>query len=120
MKEPLYFTGEMVYKSMFDDYTELRPFKLVADSLHNRKRWTQLYDVDKLKLIKWKDVPIVAASYFYDQYVDFDTTMKVKRSIFGFENLRQYITSEFFHDGIRADSTKVLGSLFDLLATEID
>ena len=120
MKEPLYFTGEMVYKSMFDDYTELRPFKLVADSLHNRKKWTQLYDVEKLKLIKWKDVPIVAASYFYDQYVDFDTTMKVKRSIFGFENLRQYITSEFFHDGIRADSTKVLGSLFDLLGTEID
>ncbi|RLV84646.1 Proline iminopeptidase [Meyerozyma sp. JA9] len=120
MEEPLYFTGEMVYKSMFDDYTELRPFKLVADSLHTRKKWTQLYDVDRLKQIKWKQVPIVAATYFYDQYVDFDTTMNVKRTIFGFENLRQYITSEFFHDGIRADAAKVLGSLFDLLDAEID
>ncbi|RLV86791.1 Proline iminopeptidase, partial [Meyerozyma sp. JA9] len=118
MKEPLYFTGEMVCKSMFDDYTELRPFKLVADSLHNRKKWTQLYEVDKLKQIKWEQVPTVAATYFYDQYVDFETTMQIKRTIFGFENLRQYITSEFFHDGILVDAAKVLGSLFDLLDTE--
>lgn len=120
MKEPLYFTGEMVYKSMFDDYAELQPFKQVVHLLHNRKEWTSLYDVEKLKQIKWTDVPIVAATYFYDQYVDFDITMKVKRSIFGLGNLRQYITSEFFHNGLRADSEKVLGSLFDLLEADID
>lgn len=120
MKEPLYFTGEMVYQSMFDDYAELRLLKRVAHLLHERTKWTKLYDVEKLKGITWDHVPIVGASYFYDQYVDFDTTMKVKRSIFGHGNLRQYITSEFFHDGIRADSSRVLGALFDLLDADID
>lgn len=118
---PLYFTGEMVFKSMYKDYSELKCLEKVADALHKKHDWSQLYHVDTLRLLTWEKVPIVAATYVYDQYVDFDVTRAVKQQVFqGNGNLRQYITSEFFHNGIRANAEKVLGSLFDLLECEID
>lgn len=120
-EEPVYFTGEMVFKSMFDDFAELRPFKDLAYALHANVSWSSLYDVEELKTITWDKVPVVAATYYYDQYVDFDTTMQVKKNVFNNNgNLKQYITSEFFHNGVRANPEKVLGSLFDLLDSEVD
>ncbi|RLV93035.1 Proline iminopeptidase [Spathaspora sp. JA1] len=113
----VYFTGEMVYKSMFEDYAELRPFKQLAYALHEHTNWSSLYDVNVLKSITWEKLPIVAATYFHDQYVDFDLTRKVKQELFGNDNLKQYITSEYFHNGLRADPEKVLGALFSLLET---
>ncbi|KAK6464716.1 prolyl aminopeptidase [Scheffersomyces coipomensis] len=117
-KEVTYFTGEMVYKSMFEDYVELQPFKKLGYALHANKKWSKLYDT---KVLHETKVPIVAATYVYDQYVDFDLTRKVKENVFkGNGNLKQFITSEFFHNGVRAGAEKVLGSLFDLLDCEID
>lgn len=117
----LYFTGEMVYKSMFEDYSELRPLKGLAYALHSNKEWSELYNVDRLREITWEKVPIVASTYVYDQYVDFDLTRRVKNEVFqGNGNLRQYITSDFFHNGIRANPAVVLGALFDLFNEEID
>lgn len=119
--DPVYFTGEMVFKSMFDDYVQLRPLKNVAQSLHSFNDWSALYDTKKISSIKWDDVPVVAATYYYDQYVDFELTMKVKQNLFHETgNLRQYITSEFFHNGLRADPEKVVGSLFKLIHNEVD
>ncbi|KAK6197895.1 prolyl aminopeptidase [Scheffersomyces amazonensis] len=116
--EVTYFTGEMVYKSMFEDYVELEPFKSLAYALHTNEKWSKLYDTQILYETK---VPIVAATYVYDQYVDFDVTRKVKQEVFkGNGNLKQFITSEFFHNGVRAGADKVIGSLFDLLDCEID
>ena len=47
--------------------------------------------------------------------------MQVKKNVFNNNgNLKQYITSEFFHNGVRANPEKVLGSLFDLLDSEVD
>lgn len=118
---PIYFTGEMVFKSMYDDFAELRTLKPLAYALHNNKKWSDLYDSDKLRTITWDVVPIVAATYYYDQYVDFDICMQVKKKVFQNNgNLKQYITSEFFHNGVRANPEKVLGSLFNLLESEVD
>ncbi|OBA24070.1 alpha/beta-hydrolase [Metschnikowia bicuspidata var. bicuspidata NRRL YB-4993] len=120
---PIYFTGEMVYKSMYEDYKELVPLKELAHALHENEVWSDLYNVEVLQKIQWEDVPIVAATYYYDQYVDFDLTMRVKKQVFqnnGNYNLRQYITSEFFHNGLRANPAKVLGSMFQLRKREID
>lgn len=118
---PVYFTGEMVYRSMYDDYAELRPLKGLADALHQNTEWSQLYDIQTLASISWKDVPVVGAAYYADQYVDFELTMKAKENAFGGNgNLRQYITSEFFHNGLRQDPGRVLGSLFGLLENEVD
>lgn len=119
-EEPIYFTGEMVYKLMFEDYTELRPLKQLAYDLHRYTEWSRLYDTDILGAIKWEDVPVVAATYYYDQYVDFELTMEAKKVFKNNGNLRQYISSDHFHNGLRADTDKVLGSLFKLLESEID
>jgi len=117
----IYFTGEMVYKSMWDDFVELQPFKNLAIALHENTEWSKLYDIEKLKETSWEKVSIVAATYVYDQYVDFDLTRNVKNNIFKDNgNLKQFITSEFFHNGIRTDSEKVIGSLLSLLDCEID
>ncbi|KAI5952378.1 hypothetical protein KGF54_003245 [Candida jiufengensis] len=116
----IYFTGEMVYKSMFTDYTSLREYRSLADKLHDYENWSQLYDIDKLKSITWDQVPIVAATYYSDQYVDFKLTEHVKNNIVSPDNLRQFITNEFFHNGLRANPEKILGSLFKLLDDDID
>ncbi|EGW32975.1 uncharacterized protein SPAPADRAFT_60305 [Spathaspora passalidarum NRRL Y-27907] len=113
--EQVYFTGEMVYKSMFDEYAELRQFKELAYALHENSTWSKLYDPEVLRTITWDKVPIVAATYVYDQYVDFELTRKVKQNVIAIGNLKQYITSEYFHNGLRADPDKVLGVLFSLL-----
>lgn len=118
--EPIYFTGEMVYKLMFEDYSELCPLKTLAFELHSNTEWSQLYDTEVLSKIKWEDVPVVAATYYYDQYVDFELTMEAKKVFNNNGNLRQYISSDHFHNGLRADTAKVLGSLFKLLESEID
>lgn len=118
---PVYFTGEMVYKSMYDDYAELVKLKDLAYKLHENTKWSKLYDVATLLQLTWEKLPVVAASYYYDQYVDFKLTMDVKENVFqGNGNLRQYVTSEFFHNGLRADPERVLGSLFKLLDNEVD
>lgn len=119
--QKIFFTGEMVYKSMWDDYAELKPLKDLALALHENTQWSQLYDAETLSKITFDQVPIVAATYVYDQYVDFDLTRTVKKNVFkGNGNLKQYITSEFFHNGLRSDPEKVIGSLLDLLNCEID
>ena len=65
-------------------------------------------------------MPIVAATYFDDQYVDFEITRKVKQDIIPRGNLRQFITNEYFHNGLGQDPETILSSLFDLLDREID
>ena len=107
------FTGEMVYPFMYDDYAELRPLKAVAERLMAYDDYSPLYDVATLRATT---VPIVAATYVYDQYVDFDLTRKVKETVFGGNgNLKQYVTLEFFHNGIGANPEKVIGTLLQLL-----
>lgn len=105
-------TGEMIYKSMFDDYSELRQIKEVAEILAAKKDWPALYDWEQLAKNK---VPIVAATYFSDMYVEFGL---VQETVKNTGNVKQWITNEYFHGGLRANPKEVLGHLFDLL--EID
>ena len=65
--EPLLFTGEMFYSWMFDDIRALRPFKGAAELLATYDDWTPLYDLDRLAA---NEVPVFAAVYFDDMYVD--------------------------------------------------
>ncbi|KAG0747077.1 hypothetical protein G6F57_004764 [Rhizopus arrhizus] len=73
--KPIYFTGEMIYPFMFDDYSELRPLKKIAHLLAE-KHWGQLYD--KKVLNKIEHIESAGVSYFddmqvariYNQYVD--------------------------------------------------
>ncbi|ODQ82423.1 hypothetical protein BABINDRAFT_159018 [Babjeviella inositovora NRRL Y-12698] len=121
-KSPLFFTGEMVFKSMFDDYVELRKLKLLVYAIHANTKWSKLYDVAVLKTLRNQGegenvVPVAAATYFHDQYVDFEVSMRSKALIGG---IRQYITSEFFHNGLRDDPKKILDHLFMLVSGEVE
>merc|ERR1712058_116104 len=48
-RERYLFTGEMVFGRVFDDYSELQGLKEVAEILHAKSDWEDLYDLEKLE-----------------------------------------------------------------------
>lgn len=116
----VFFTTEMVFPSMFSDYSQLRPFKNLANALHSCTKWPKLYNPNVLSLKDFTMVPIVGAIYVNDLYVDYDLTTKVLKKLFKGNNFRAYITNEFFHNGYKKDPERVMGMLFNLLDQEID
>jgi hypothetical protein len=111
-RDPLFFTGEMVYPWMFDDYEHLGPLREVAQILAERADWPPLYDLDRLGN---NTVPCVAAVYYDDMYVELSYSEKTARAIRG---LRTWVTSEHDHDGIRACGQAILDKLIKMLRGE--
>ena len=85
--EPIYFTGEMIYPWMFEDYSELRKVQDVANRIASDSDWTPLFDEEQLAK---NEVPVYAASYVEDMYVDFDLSMETARKI---KNVRVFTTN---------------------------
>lgn len=105
---PLNFTTEMITHSHFADCAELRPLLEAAEILAADKDWPALYDTAQLAC---NSVPVFAAVYHDDLYVDFDTSMATAKSIKG---CKVFISNMFYHDGIRTGTAKVLDGLFAL------
>jgi pimeloyl-ACP methyl ester carboxylesterase len=101
------FTGEHVYPWMFEEYRALRPLAEAAGMLAERE-WPRFYDSERLSE---NEVPAAAAIYAEDMYVEREYSEETAKAIRG---LRPWITSEYEHDGLRADGTRVLGRLIDL------
>jgi len=95
---PLLFTGEMVYPWMFDEIAGLKPFQPAADALAARREWSTLYDLDRLAA---NEIPVAAAVYFDDMYVDANLQLETARRVGG---LRPWVTNEHEHDGIGSPS----------------
>jgi len=74
----LLFTGEMLYPWMLDIYKNLKPFKGAANILANKDDWPILYNKNILKLNK---VPVFAAVYENDMYVDRNYSLKTAGNI---------------------------------------
>jgi pimeloyl-ACP methyl ester carboxylesterase len=110
---PVYFTGEMVYPWMFDDYAYLRPLKEAADILAADDAWPRLYDLTTLAA---NTVPCAAAIYFDDMYVECTYSVETARQIRG---MKTWVTNEYEHSGLRMDGERVLGRLLDMLHGEI-
>ncbi|KAL8919923.1 MAG: hypothetical protein Q9172_004741 [Xanthocarpia lactea] len=108
--EPIFFTGEMIYPSMFRDYIELRNLAPTADILAQMTSWPPLYNTERLA---HNDVPVYASIYIDDMYVSYDfareTAMKIK-------NCKSFITNAMYHDAIGAagKSEEVFRQLFGL------
>jgi pimeloyl-ACP methyl ester carboxylesterase len=102
---PLLFTGEMIYPWMIDADPVLRPLREAADVLAERDDWPPLYDPSRLAA---NDVPVAAAVYYNDMYVDREFSMRTASAIRG---LRTWVTSEYEHDGLRVSSGAVLDRL---------
>ncbi|WP_221356965.1 alpha/beta fold hydrolase [Streptomyces beigongshangae] len=110
---PLLFTGESIHPWTFDCDPALRPLRETADLLAGRTDWPVLYDADRLAA---NEVPVAAAVYHDDMYVDTAHSLETARTIRG---LRTYVTDEFEHDGVRAGGPRVLDRLLALARDEV-
>jgi len=111
---PLFFSGEMVFPSMFDDYANLRPWKGAAEILAKDDSWGSLYDLEQLGK---NEVKVSAVTYFNDMYVDFDFAQQTASKI---KNTEQYITNQLVHDGLLEDSRDVIKTLCKLSKREFN
>ncbi|MBO0846214.1 MAG: alpha/beta fold hydrolase [Nocardioides sp.] len=111
--DPLVFTGEMFYSWMFEEIRALKPFKGAAGILAAYDDWGPLYDLDRLAA---NEVPVLAAVYYDDMYVDAELQLDTARRV---GNVRTWVTNEYEHDGLRADASRVLGRLMDMRAGKV-
>lgn len=105
---PVLFTGEMVFPWMFDEFKELRRVKAVAEAVAAVDDWPALYDPARLGS---NQVAVAAASYFEDMFVDFDLAQETAARVAG---LRQHVTSDWLHDGIREAGVVVFDKLLNM------
>lgn len=103
---PLMLIGEAALPEIFDEDSALRAFRPAMDELMSDTQWGTVYDEDQLAR---NDIPIHAAVYFDDMYVDsglqLDTLSRVGNS-------HAWVTNEFEHDGAR------MGAVFEHLYAE--
>lgn len=106
-REERWFTGEHIFRWMWEDYGGLRSHAAAAEVLAERE-WPRLYDPDRLAR---NEVPVAATIYVDDPYVVREFSEEAVRQIHG---LRPWITNEYLHNGLRAGGEQLLGRLFDL------
>ncbi|OON82884.1 alpha/beta fold hydrolase [Streptomyces tsukubensis] len=109
---PLLFTGESVHPWAFHCDPSLAPLRETAETIAQRADWTPLYDAGRLAR---NEVPVAAAVYHDDMYVDTEHALRTARTIRG---LRTWVTDEFEHDGLRAGGPRVLDRLLSLVRGE--
>ncbi|KAK3498621.1 Alpha/Beta hydrolase protein [Neurospora crassa] len=113
-QQPLYFSGEMVYPAHFDCYPELKDMKETAELLAKHDDWPRLYDLDQLAR---NEVPVYAASYVEDMYVDADFARETAKAVRG---IKVFETNVMYHGALRAKTDEVLGQLFKLRDDTLD
>jgi hypothetical protein len=111
---PVYFFGEMIFPWMFEDYAELRKVQDVAERVAADSSWSPLWDEEQLAR---NEVPVYAASYVEDMYVDagfaHETAAKIK-------GCKVFTTNVMFHDAIRSRMDEVVRQVFALRDDVID
>jgi hypothetical protein len=106
--EERYFTGEHVFRWMWQDYSALHSHRAAAEILADHP-WPRLYDAGQLAC---NEVPVAATIYVNDMYVERRFAEETAVAIRG---LRPWITNEYEHNGLRADGERILGRLIDLV-----
>ncbi|MGW5560107.1 alpha/beta fold hydrolase [Micromonospora sp. NPDC003944] len=109
---PVLLTGEMIYPWMFATDPALAPLAEAAQLLAQREGWPDLYDPAQLAR---NEVPVAAAIYHDDMYVDTVDSLDTARSVRG---LRTWVTDEYEHDGLRVSGGRVLDRLIRLVRGE--
>ena len=111
---PIYFTGEMVFPWMFEDYAELRKVQDVANRVAADSDWPELFDEEQLAK---NEVPVYAASYLEDMYVESNFALETARKIKG---CKVFTTNVMFHDAIRSKMDEVVTQAFALRNDVLD
>ncbi|KAI9152337.1 Proline iminopeptidase aneH [Paramyrothecium foliicola] len=112
--EPLLFAGENIFPFFFDTYPELIPLKGVANKLAAVDNWTHIYNETQLAR---NNVPVYAASYIDDLYVDYEYAKDTASLVKG---VRTWETNAIYHSGLRSNTGEVLAALFNLRDNVID
>ena len=105
----LIFTGEMLYPWMLDIYKSLSPFKKAAQILSEKNDWPILY---KKEVLQKNQVPVAAAVYTNDMYVDRDFSIETSTMI---KNIKIWETDLYEHNALRSNGEKILKLLFTRL-----
>ncbi|MFA0413045.1 alpha/beta fold hydrolase [Vibrio renipiscarius] len=103
--QPFYFTGEMVFPWMFEQYTNLKPLQQAAEILAAKTDWPTLYNAEQLAN---NAVPVSCAVYADDMFVEMDFS---RETLAGIPNANAWITNEYEHNGLRADGERILDKL---------
>lgn len=99
------FTGEMVFPWMYEQTAALNFLKGTADRLAHKPDWEPLYDKAALSGC---DLPLAAAIYEEDSYVDKTLSMELAGML---PRLRCLITNEMEHGGLRTHANQVIETL---------
>jgi hypothetical protein len=111
---PVYFAGEMIYPHTFTDHAQLRKIESLAHALASDPHWPDLYDADALAK---NTVPVYAATYMQDMYVDYDFARDTAARIAG---AKEFVTNVMYHSALRAKTEVLMGELWKLKVGEED
>ena len=111
---PIYFTGEMIYQHMFKSYPELIKLKKIGYALAEDRDWPKLYDVEQLAK---NEVPVYAAIFSEDMYVDFTLSIETASKIKG---AKTFVTNAMYHDAIGSKMEDVIKAVWALRDDVID
>lgn len=112
--EEVFFAGEVVLRSDFETYPELRQLLPVANVLAATSDWSDLYDIEQLKR---NQVPVYSATYVDDMYVDFGFAQETAALVKGCKTI---VTNALYHDAVRSKTEDLCRSLFALREDSID
>lgn len=113
--EPLCFSGEMIFPFHLESSPELSRMREAAEVLAAADDWDEdLYDEEQLRR---NEVPVYAASFIDDMYVDFDLARETAALVGSIKVLE---TNTMYHDAVRSKSDEVIGQLFKLRDDSID
>lgn len=113
-EDQIYFFGEMVFPQDLHSYPGLTGLAPAALELAQCTDWPNLYDLVQLKQ---NDVPLYAAVFMDDMYVDFGFAQETAALV---QNCKTYVTNAMYHDAVRSQTEAVARALFALRDDTID
>jgi hypothetical protein len=99
---------------MCDDYFELTKLKEQAALVAKMDDWPALYDEEQLAK---NEVPVYAAVYVDDMYVDYDFSLETAKKLKG---CKTFITNMMYHDAVRSRTEEVTKNIFALRDDSLD
>lgn len=99
--------GEAALPQDFDEDPALLPLRDLAHALHATDQWGPLYDLEQLAR---NTVPVAAAVYTPDVYVDRGLSLETAAKVQG---IQLWESPDFHHDGIRDDPDTIIGALLE-------
>jgi len=121
-KQPVLFSGEMIFPWMTEDYKEIGGIgcNALAHALANKDDWGSLYDAEHMRAVLGDGRTRSAAAIYYDDlYVDFDHCMKVTSRNGPLEKCKVYITNEYQHSGLRDNGAAIFSKLHGMATGSI-